>query len=98
MNDLARKNAGTRLAEQEFFLSYSSATNEQIKKLKEIICRLEPQQKEKIAEVLKIRRFREGLEKMRDDAKIIFIKEQEKLDQKAIDEGATVQFVRNSRN
>jgi flagellar protein FliJ len=95
-NDLAKQKFGARLAEQEFFLSYSSATNRQIKTIKEKISLLEPQQKEKMAEVLKIRRFREGLEKMREEAKFLFIKEQEKQEQKIIDEAATISFVRNA--
>ena len=53
---------------------------------------------EKIAEVLKLRRFKDGLEKLRTEAKIRFIKEQEKLEQKQLDEGATVGFVRKTQN
>ncbi len=56
---------------------------------------LESQQREKIAELLKVRRFKEGLERLRTEAKIQFIKEQEKLEQKELDEIATVSFARN---
>ena len=51
-------------------------------------------QKQKIAEVLKVRRFKEGLEKLRAEAKTRFIKEQEKLEQRELDESATVGFAR----
>jgi len=91
---LTSENPKKRLGKQEFFLRYSATSDEQIKKLKDKISRLESQQREKIAEVLKVRRFKEGLEKLRAEAKIQFVKEQEKLEQKELDEGATVSFVR----
>jgi flagellar FliJ protein len=85
-----------RLCDQEFFLKYSSVTIEQIKELEGKVSRLESQQREKIAEVLKVRRFKEGLEKLRAEAKMEFIRQQEKLEQKELDEGATISFVRGS--
>jgi flagellar biosynthesis chaperone FliJ len=98
IEELAERNPKRRLGEQEFFLRYSTASDEQIKKLKDNINELESQQREKIAEVLKIRRFKEGLERLRAEAKMQFIKEQEKLEQKELEEGATISFVRKSRN
>ena len=98
IEELAEKNPKARLGEQEFFLRYSTASDEKIKKLKNNITELESQQRKKIAEVLKVRRFKEGLEKLRVEAKIQFIKEQEKLEQKQLDEGATVSFVRRAQS
>ena len=98
IEELAERSPKSRLGEQEFFLRYSTASDEKIKKLKNNITELESQQREKIAEVLKVRRFKEGLEKLRVEAKMEFIKEQEKLEQKELDEGATISFVRKSRN
>ena len=92
---LAGENPKTRLSKQEFFLRYSGTSDERIEKLKEKISVLESQQKEKIAELSEVRRFKEGLEKLRDEAKTQFIKEQEKLEQKELDEIATVSFTRN---
>lgn len=92
---LAGENPKTRLSKQEFFLKYSGTSDERIEKLKEKISVLESQQKEKIAELSEVRRFKEGLEKLRDEAKTQFIKEQEKLEQKELDEIATVSFTRN---
>lgn len=92
--DIAGKKPQKRLGEQEFFLKYSAASDEQIKKLKDGISELETQQRKKIAEVVKARQFKEGLEKLRAEAKKQFVKEQEKLEQKESDEGATVSFVR----
>jgi flagellar biosynthesis chaperone FliJ len=98
IEELAERNPKARLGEQEFFLRYSTTNDEQIKRLKNNVKELESQQREKIAEVLKVRRFKEGLEKLRVEAKIQFIMEQEKLEQKELDEGATISFVRKSRN
>jgi len=98
INGLAGENPKKRLGEQEFFLRYSAASDEQIKKLQDKTKTLESQQREKIAEVLKVRKFNEGLERLRVEAKMKFIKEQEKLEQKELDEGATISFVRKSRN
>lgn len=98
INGLTGENPKKRLGKQEFFLKFSAASNEQIKKLKDKVNELELQQRDKIAEVLKLRRFKEGLEKLRTEAKMRFIKEQEKLEQKQLDEGATVSFVRRAQS
>jgi flagellar biosynthesis chaperone FliJ len=96
ISTIAQKAAQQRLSEQEYFLKNSTESTEQIKKLKNEICVLESQQRDKIAEVIKIRRFKEGLERLKDEAKKRFIKEQEKLEQKDIDEVATIRFARRS--
>ena len=98
IDGLTGDNPKKRLRRQEFFLRYSAASDDQIKKLKDNIRELESQQRDKIAELLRLRRFKEGLERLRVEAKTQFIKEQEKLEQKELDEGATVSFVRRSRN
>jgi len=95
---IAEKKPGKRLSKQEFFLKYSATSDEQIKKLKSQVSELESQQKEKIAELLETRRFKEGLERLRDEARKRFTEEQEKLDQKEMDERATVSFARKTNN
>ncbi|HUS71989.1 MAG TPA: hypothetical protein VMY06_02900 [Sedimentisphaerales bacterium] len=92
---LAEENPKKRLGRQEFFLRYSGTSDEQVKKLKEKTSELESRQREKIAELLKVRKFKEGLERLRAEAKMQFIKEQEKLEQKELDETASVSFARN---
>jgi flagellar biosynthesis chaperone FliJ len=94
---LAAVSAKRRLSEQEFFLRHAKTSDEHIRKLKERISQLESQQKEKIAQVLEIRRFKEGLEKLRIEAKRRFIAEQEKLEQHELDEAAIVSFVRKAQ-
>ncbi len=98
INGLAVGNPKKRLCRQEFFLRHSVASDEQIKKLENRVKELESKRREKIAEVLKLKRFKEGLEKLRVEAKIQFINEQEKLDQQQLDEGATVLFVRKTKS
>ncbi|MHC4104967.1 MAG: flagellar export protein FliJ [Planctomycetota bacterium] len=98
INGLAVGNPKKRLGRQEFFLRYSAASDEQIKKLENRVKELESKQREKIAEVLKLKRFKEGLEKLQVEAKMQFITEQEKLDQQQLDEGATVLFVRKTKS
>ena len=96
ISGIAEKKPQKRLSKQEFFLKYSATSDEQIKKLRSQVSELESQQREKIAELLETRRFKEGLERLRDEAKRRFIEEQEKLDQKELDERATVSFARKT--
>ena len=98
INGLTGENPKNRLGRQEFFLKFSAASDKQIKRLEDKVSELESQQRDKIAEVLKLRRFKEGLEKLRTEAKMQFIKEQEKLEQKQLDEGATISFVRKAQS
>jgi flagellar FliJ protein len=90
----AKKNKD-RMKQQELFLKSSKTNNERIKVLEKKAKQLESQQKKKIAEVLKIKRFKEGLEKLREEAKTKFFEKAEKLEQKELDERVTIRFVRN---
>ena len=98
IDNLSKENKKHRLARQELFLTYAETNNEYIKKLNKKKCELELQQKEKIDEVLKIRKLRKGLERLKAEAKTQYIKEQEKYEQKEIDEGANISFVLNTHN
>ena len=83
-----------RLGKQEFFLRCSTTNDKLIEKLESKVSELESQQRKKIAELLKVKRFKEGLEKLRAEAKTRFIKEQEKLEQKESDEMTVIGFAR----
>jgi flagellar biosynthesis chaperone FliJ len=96
IRNIAERRSDERLSEQEFLLRHSTTNDDQIKRLKNELSVLETKQKQKIAEVLKIRQFKEGLEKLQAAAKREFIKEQEKLEQKELDEGATVTYARKT--
>ncbi len=93
--DISVKSPQNRLSEQELLLKFSVTIDEQIKQLNNKVSKLESQQRKKIAEVLKAKRFKEGLERLRVEAKMQFIKEQEKLEQKELDEVATIAFARS---
>jgi flagellar FliJ protein len=95
LDSIANEKPGERLSKQEFFLRNSATTDQQIKKLQAAVSELEVKQKEKIAEVLKLRRFKEGLERLREQAQRKYMDEQEKLEQKQTDETATLSFARN---
>jgi flagellar FliJ protein len=97
INSLAVENPKKRLGKQEFFMRYSAESDEKIKKLENKVRELELKQQDKIAEVLRLKKFKEGLEKLRAEAKVQFIKEQERLEQRQLDEGATISFVRKNR-
>ena len=96
IDELNKENPQKRLSKQEFFLRHSTTTDERIKKLKDKVRALELQQREKIDELLKVRRFKEGMERLRAKAKEEFIREQERLEQKELDEGATICFARKT--
>ncbi len=96
LDGIANEDPMHRLGKQEFFLRHSAATDERIKQLKASVEKLEQQQRSKIAEVMKIRRFKESLERLREQAKKDFIEAQDKLEQKQLDEMATVGFARES--
>jgi len=94
IRNLSEKEPDKRLNKQELFLRSSKRNDEVIKKIEKRVSELELQQREKTAEFLKIKRFKESLEKLREEAKMRFITEQEKLEQKELDEGATIGFTR----
>jgi len=94
ISEIAGKKPKRRLGQQEFFLKWAATNDELIKKLKGKERRLQSEQRGKIVEVLKLKRFNEGLERLREKAKMQFIKEQEKLEQKELDEGAAIGFAR----
>jgi len=96
MGEITRDQSSQRLERQAFFLEHAATNDRLIEKLREKIKTLEVQRHEKTAEVLAAKRFREGLEKLREEAKMQFIQEQEKLEQKEMDDRTTVAFARNA--
>lgn len=94
IDDLQEENPKDRLGKQAFFLKCSKTNDEKINDLKNKIEQLEAAQKAKIADVLKLRRFKEGLEKLRVEAKNQFMRDQEKLEQKAADDITITRFSR----
>ncbi len=96
ISDITGKHPHKRLPEQEFFLKCSAINDKLIKTLKSSVTELQSQQTKKILELLNVKRFKEGLEKLRAEAKKRFMNQQEKLEQKDLDETATVGFARKT--
>ncbi|MHB0946581.1 MAG: flagellar export protein FliJ [Sedimentisphaerales bacterium] len=94
LEQLNTKDPMKNLQQRQIFFRYSAINDEAIEHLKRKIAELEKQQKEKIAEFLKIRQYSQGLEKLREQAKIRFYDEQEKLDQKQADEDTVMKYSR----
>jgi flagellar FliJ protein len=94
IESIARDRSSGRLTTQEFFLKQAATNDERIRAIKSEVAELEARQKAKTAELLSLRRSREGLERLRAQAREQFIREQDKLEQKELDERSTVAFAR----
>lgn len=94
IDSIARDGSSQRLTTQEFFLKQAATNDERIRTIKGEIAGLEVRQKEKTAELLALRRSREGLERLRAQAREEFIREQDKLEQKELDDRSTAAFAR----
>lgn len=95
MAEISQDGTPQRLGAQEFFLANAITDDQCITRLRSEIADLEIRHKEKIAEVLAVKRFKEGLEKLRVEAKERFIQTQEKLEQKILDDGTAIAFARS---
>lgn len=91
---VAKESPQKRVSTQQLFLKSCGACDEKIRSLKASLAELEVQRKVKVDELLRLRRLRKNLEKLREYARARFMAEQEKLDQKRLDETATVGFAR----
>ena len=94
ISNLAYTNPRRRLAEQEFFIKHSVTTDRRIKEVEGQIAGLELEREAKTAKLMEVRQFREGLDRLRAEAKAKFVEEQEKAEQKELNEIATVRFAR----
>jgi flagellar export protein FliJ len=91
---LAKKDAKKRLKEQQLVLKYIHVTDKEIEELKTKLVELEKLRRDKIKQIMKIRKLRKGLEKLRADARAEFIKELEKFEQNELDDNTTITFAR----
>lgn len=94
LEEIRKARSAERLSTQEFFLRRVAVDDEQIRRLKEDIAALEVRHKKKTAEVLAARQLKEGLEKLRTQAKEQYIREQERLEQRELDERTTGSYAR----
>ena len=94
ISNLTHTNPRRRLGEQEFFLKHSTTIDDQISETEKRIADLEVEREAKADELRKVRQFREGLDKLRAEAKARFVEEEERAEQKELNEIATVRFAR----
>ena len=98
MTAIARSSPGQRMPQQQFLLKYAAYDNERLRQQSLTLQQMETQQKEKIAELVELKQAREGMQKMRAEAKREFVTEQEKRQQKESDDLANSAFAHKRRN
>ena len=99
IENVAKQSPAERLDQQQLLLKSTKKNDELIRKYKDEIRQLQMDQKRLIAEFLKIKRFTESLKNLREQDKHKFIIEQERLEQKEMDEHTSTRFaVRSTHN
>jgi len=91
---MEQKEGVQRLTEQEFFFKYAHISDERIKQLEEQLAGVEKLRREKIKELMVIRKYRKGLEKLREKAKAEYLIEQNAYEQKDLDEKTSMSIAR----
>jgi len=94
ISGVAKTQSPTRVLAQEFCLRHAATNDEQIRRLRQEITDLETRQREKTVELLAIKRSKEGLERLRDEARERFLRECDRLEQKDLDDKTTSAFAR----
>ncbi len=95
LEKLSEIQSGERMSIQRLFLKYTYVIEEKIAGLKERITQVEKQKRTKIAEIMEIRKFRKGLQRLREKAYEQYMAEQQKEQQNLIDDRTTVTYARN---
>jgi flagellar FliJ protein len=94
MAAITQERAEQRVARQASFLTFSAFDDERIAAQRDQIRQLEDVQKTKTQELIELRRAKEGLEKLRAEAKETYMAEQERVAQREMDEHASMAFAR----
>lgn len=94
MKNISADSVGTRVARQEFILKQAATDDERIQRLREEIAALEQEQSRKTEEVLAARRYKESLQRLRAEAQERYAREQDRLEQKELDDRTTTAFAR----
>ena len=95
---VARLEDATRISEQALVLKQSAHNDQHMQRLQATIGRLEAEKEAKAAEVLALRREREGLERLRAQALEVFVAEQEKREQREVDNQVSIRFARQRQS
>jgi flagellar export protein FliJ len=94
MTEIGTGRTAGRVRSQEFFLRHAVGDDDHIRRLQQEIASLEAQRNDKTAEFLAVRRFKEGLEKLRAQAYEEFLREQDRFEQRELDDKSTIRFAR----
>ena len=96
INEVAKLKPAERLARQQLLIKSTRKNDELIKKYSDEVNQLELDRKKLTEEFLKIKRFTEALEKLREKNKKEYIAEQEKIEQKELDEHTSTRFAKEA--
>jgi flagellar protein FliJ len=94
MAELRAKPDTERVREQGFVLRCIENDDEQIRRLSVRLEQIEEERKAKMFEIMKVRKFRKGLEKLRENAKTEFVQEQNMIEQKLLDDSTNISEAR----
>ena len=92
--ELGALQIGRRLASQETVMACAAVKEEEIRGIRDRVEALELQRAEKKAQFLQARASRQSLEKLREQARQRYLREQARLEQKELDDRAQVTFAR----
>ena len=96
LGSLNEKDLRIRMNEHELTMRYTANNDEAIKKVQLNISELTQLQSTKMNELLELRRFKEGLSKLREKEELEFLKEQQRLEQNEMDDRSTIRYARKN--
>lgn len=94
LSDLGRLEAMQRLARQTAVMGFVDLAQKALIALEDRVRQLDEQRKRKTQEFIRIKQSRETLERLRSEALGRHLREMQKLEQKHLDESASVAFAR----
>ena len=86
--------ADQRPGKQQIFLQFVHVLDTRIRALEQTASRLDEQRKQKIKELMEVRKNQKSLEKLREKAKEVYHQEQEQAQQKETDETSSTAYAR----
>ena len=92
--ELEERQLQSGLYDRQIFFEFVHVTDSKIKALELEMAETEKMRREKIIEIIKMRKFRKGLEKLRAQAKLEFLTEQNKLEQSEMDDRVSISYAR----
>ncbi len=90
--ELANEDIRTRFLEQQLFMNYVQNDQKQIRQFEQQLKELGVVRKQKNAEFLQVRTTRKTLERLREQAKERYLRDQLRVEQKQLDEVAHISF------